>query len=238
MVKRQRKAQHGEVTSKMYSLMAKKLLGLAGILCVLAGCTTIKDPLDPAKSQGAKIQIHLNQSKPNESFANINTKVGNEIFKVGFGKYGVSCKGSQFEEGMTPLGTFKVNAILSNEKFEMEESLINKSGKGKEYLVKNLFNNMSSIDFQGDGRKNEYGMGYISLKPVPENKQPFEFNEYAGKFRWYSFAIHGTNDERRVGKAVTGGCINMNNKDITKLLKEMKLGDQVVITTNGACTNT
>ena len=94
---------------------------------------------------------------------------------------------------------------------------------------------MSAIDFKGDGETGEYGSGYISLAPVPATPQPFEFNEYAGQFRWYSFAIHGTNDERRVGNKVTGGCLNVTDKDLKVLLQHLSIGDEVVITANGPC---
>ena len=94
---------------------------------------------------------------------------------------------------------------------------------------------MSSIDFKGDGRSAEYGIGYISLEPVPATPQPFSFNIYNGKFRWYSFAIHGTNDESRVGKAVTGGCINAGKLTLGVLLDTLELGDEVVISSDSPC---
>ena len=161
---------------------------------------------------------------------------GNEmVFKVGYGKNGVGCIGSTFEEGVTPLGTFKVNAIMSKDRFEMDETLIKQSGKTNEYLSENLFNNMNSIDFKGDGETGEYGSGYISLTPIPSTPQPFSFNEYDGTYRWYSFAIHGTNDETRIGKRITGGCINMNNKEISKLIKNINLGDKIIVRSNQPC---
>ena len=79
-------------------------------------------------------------------------------------------------------------------------------------------------------------MGYISLAPVENTDQPFRLNTYYGKFRWYSFAIHGTNNDRRVGKAVTGGCINVDQKVMTDLLKTVQLGDEVVISSESPCT--
>ena len=76
---------------------------------------------------------------------------------------------------------------------------------------------------------------YFSLARVPSTPQPFSFNEYDGTYRWYSFAIHGTNDETRIGKRVTGGCINMKNKQLTKLIKNINLGDEVIVTSNQPC---
>ena len=181
------------------------------------------------------IKIELNQVSPQESKGRAESEGNEMVFEVGYGKNGVGCIGSTFEEGITPLGTFKVNAIMSQDRFEMEETLIQQSRKAKRYLSENLFNNMNSIDFKGDGETGEYGSGYISLTPVPSTPQPFSFNEYNGIYRWYSFAIHGTNDETRIGKRVTGGCINMQNKDIKKLIKSINLGDEVVVISNQPC---
>ena len=66
--------------------------------------------------------------------------------------------------------------------------------------------------------------------------QPFAFNTYEGKFRWYSFAIHGSNNDERIGQKVTGGCVNVAEPALQALLSAVKLGDEVVISTNGPCT--
>ena len=65
----------------------------------------------------------------------------------------------------TPLGTFRVNAILSADRFAMDPDLVKLSGKSEAYLRDNLFRNMSAIDFKGDGETGEYGIGYVSLAP-------------------------------------------------------------------------
>ena len=65
------------------------------------------------------------------------------------------------------LGRFRVNAILSDSDFAMEEDLVERSGKSEAELKDSLFRNMSAIDFKGDGQSGEYGSGYISLAPVP-----------------------------------------------------------------------
>ena len=93
-----------------------------------------------------------------------------------------------------------------------------------------------TLHFKGDGETGEYGLGYISLAPVPATPQPFRFNTYNGTFRWYSFAIHGTNDPSRVGQSVTGGCINVDRKVMTDLLQAVQLGDEVVISSESPCT--
>ena len=202
---------------------------------MLSGCMQQPNTTNVSSQGEGTIKIELNQLSPQESKGRTQNEGKEMAFEVGYGKNGVGCIGSTFVEGVTPLGTFKVNAILSEDRFEMDESLIKKSEKTKSYLSKNLFNNMNSIDFKGDGETGEYGSGYISLTPVPSTPQPFNFNEYDGTYRWYSFAIHGTNDETRIGKRITGGCINMNNQEISKLIKSINLGDEVVVTSNQPC---
>ncbi|MGB0279088.1 MAG: L,D-transpeptidase family protein, partial [Prochlorococcaceae cyanobacterium] len=61
------------------------------------------------------------------------------------------------------------------------------------------------------------------------------FGEYKGVFRWYSYAIHGTQDEERIGKRITGGCINVDDATMATLLKSVKLGDEVVVSSDGPC---
>jgi lipoprotein-anchoring transpeptidase ErfK/SrfK len=94
---------------------------------------------------------------------------------------------------------------------------------------------MNSIDFDGDGETGEYGIGYVDLAPVGGVKQPFEFNTYDSKFRWYRFALHGSNNDRRVGQNLTGGFVNMSAPDLKALLSVVKLGDEVVIPAKGSC---
>jgi len=67
-------------------------------------------------------------------------------------------------------------------------------------------------------------------------KQPFRFDTYDGKFRWYSFAIHGSNNDQRIGQQVTGGCVHVAEPDLKILLSAVKLGDEVVISAPGPCT--
>ena len=212
-----------------------QMLMVTSSALMLSGCMQQPKTTKVTSQAEGPIKIELNQVSPQESKGRAESEGNEMVFEVGYGKNGVGCIGSTFEEGVTPLGTFKVNAIMSQDRFEMDETLIQQSGKTKSYLSENLFNNMNSIDFKGDGETGEYGSGYISLTPVPSTPQPFNFNEYNGIYRWYSFAIHGTNDETRIGKRVTGGCINMQNKDIKKLIKSINLGDEVVVISNQPC---
>jgi len=181
------------------------------------------------------VRIQLDAENPSASQGILEASGEAQPFPVGFGRLGLACAGTSFQDGLTPLGRFRVNAILSDSDFAMEPDLVEQSGKSEAELKTSLFRNMSAIDFKGDGQSGEYGIGYISLAPVPASEQPFQFNTYNGKFRWYSFAIHGTNDERRVGQSVTGGCINVNQDTLKTLLGTLQLGDEVVISSDSPC---
>ena len=210
-------------------------LALAGLLVSLVGCRSNNSLPQQDPQVREPIRIQLDGSNPAASEGVLDRAEGPLRFTVGHGRHGIGCEGTTFEEGITPLGTFQVNAILSNDRFEMDPALVEQSGKSEEELRESLFTNMNSIDFKGDGETGEYGIGYISLAPVPATEQPFRFNTYDGVFRWYSFAIHGTNDESRIGKAVTGGCINAGNLTMGVLLDTVELGDEVVISSDSPC---
>ena len=210
-------------------------LALAGLLVSLVGCRSNNSLPQQDPQVREPIRIQLDGSNPAASEGVLDRTEGALRFTVGHGRYGIGCEGTTFEEGVTPLGTFEVNAILSNDRFEMDPSLVEQSGKTEEELRETLFSNMNSIDFKGDGETGEYGIGYISLAPVPATDQPFRFNTYDGVFRWYSFAIHGTNDETRIGQAVTGGCINAGKLTMGVLLDTVELGDEVVISSDSPC---
>mgnify|MGYP001428418946 FL=1 len=181
------------------------------------------------------LTIELDADDPSKSEGFLPDANGNLRFPVGYGRRGLACAGSWFQDGWTPLGRFRVNGILSDERFEMDPELIASSGRTEQELRSTLFRNMSSIDFKGDGLVGEYGIGYISLEPVPATPQPFSFNTYNGRFRWYSFAIHGSNDESRIGKTLTGGCINVDRNTLETLLERAQLGDEILIQSDGPC---
>ncbi|OUW99254.1 MAG: L,D-transpeptidase [Cyanobacteria bacterium TMED229] len=219
-------------------MRAAVLTAFAVMIPAMISCkpaTSTKVASETQSAQSTSIQIQLDVKQPEKSMGILSGGSDNLAFTVGYGKYGIACEDSAFSEGLTPVGTFRVNAILGVDRFDMDPALIKKSGKSKDYLKANLFSNMNSIDFKGDGEVGEYGDGYISLEPVSTTPQPFSFNDYAGTFRWYSFAIHGTNNDQRVGQKVTGGCLNVAQKDLETLMKTIKLGDEVTITANGPC---
>lgn len=211
-------------------------LVLLGCCLTLLGCGARPDPRRTAAGVSGPIRIELDQQEPALSFGVLPRGQERSIFKVGFGRKGVTCAGSRFEEGYTPLGRFRVNAILSPDRFAMDPALIARSGKSEAELRRTLFPNMNAIDFDGDGETGEYGIGYVSLEPLNSVKQPFAFNTYDGRFRWYSFAIHGSNNDRRIGQKVTGGCVNVSKTDLKTLLASVKLGDEVVVSAKGPCT--
>ena len=217
------------------SVRAARSLVIAGLVMLLSGCGSDDESRPSEPKLLGPIQIQLDTDNPSASTGTVELGDGPRQFKVGYGREGIACAGTTFQEGVTPLGTFRVNAILSEDDFAMEPELVALSGKSEDELRKTLFRNMNSIDFKGDGETGEYGIGYISLAPVPATEQPFRFNTYDGTFRWYSFAIHGTNEESRVGRAVTGGCINVDRNTLRTLLETVKLGDEVVISSDGPC---
>ena len=208
------------------------------VLVTVTSCASGNDPGD-ATGQTTEasrlVRIQLDAENPSASEGTLEVGETRLHFPIGFGRLGLACAGTRFQDGWTPLGRFRVNAILSDSDFAMEEDLVERSGKSEAELQDSLFRNMSAIDFKGDGQSGEYGSGYISLAPVPPTDQPFQFNTYDGKFRWYSFAIHGTNDERRVGQALTGGCINVKQDTLKTLLGTLQLGDEVVISSDSPC---
>jgi hypothetical protein len=183
----------------------------------------------PAPDEEVKLRILLDPDQPGRS-RGIFPGTDELEFAVGFGRNGTTPAGSAFEAGSSLLGRFSVSAILTKTSFAMAERLVTSSGRSREWLEKNLFTNMNSLDFDGDGKSAEYGDVFIGLEPLDSDaRQPFHFGEYKGVYRWYSYAIHGTQDEARVGKCITGGCINVGQSALSKIVKRIRLGDQVVV---------
>lgn len=70
----------------------------------------------------------------------------------------------------------------------------------------------------GDGKgeiKGAYGSHFIRLKTG-----------------FQGIGIHGTHAPESIGTRVTEGCIRLNNNDLLKLIKNIKLGMVVIITTS------
>jgi hypothetical protein len=112
----------------------------------------------------------------------------------------------------------------------MDPALMAQAGRTEAELRQILFANMSRIDFDGDGAAGEYGSGFAGLEPEKQAvSQPFGFGEYRWVFRWFTYAIHGTEDESRVGRRSTGGCINLRREDLETVLAEFRVGSRVEI---------
>jgi len=196
---------------------------LTGLAAVPVGSSLV------SAEEEAVLRVTLNKADPGKSRGNV-VGLSGFSFSVGFGRDGFRAEGESFVGGSSLLGKFRVNAILTKTSFEMDEALVKKSGRSRDWLAENLFRNMSSIDFDDDGRGGEYGSAFIGLEPIDSKaKQPFHFGEYQGVFRWYSYAIHGTQDESRIGKRVTGGCINVGQKDLGRLVERLKVGHVVEV---------
>jgi len=190
-----------------------------------AGFALLDGSLAFGEANPPTIRFFLNPGDPSKSYGEI---AEHPPFPVGLGRDGVSPPGSPFKPGRSLLGDFQVNAILAKDRFEMDSALIHQSGKTEPWLHENLFRNMSSIDFDADGQGHEYGAGFIGLQPINSTaRHPFHFGEYKGVFRWYSYAIHGTQNDSRIGKRSTGGCINVGKDDLVRLLGMLKLGDKI-----------
>ena len=149
-------------------------MAVAGAVA-LAGCSG-SQPSESDQALRQPITIALNLNDPAKSEGSLVIGDQTTPFQVGYGRHGVTCAGTRFEEGYTPLGRFKVNAILSNDQFVMDPALIKQSGKSEAELKATLFKNMNAIDFKGDGEVGEYGIGYISLAPIDSVKQPMPYS--------------------------------------------------------------
>ena len=128
---------------------AGRALVVMALALGLSGCGLFQgqDLKNKALDQTDAIRIVLDANQPDLSNGLIYDPKAPLHFKVGFGSHGIACAGSTFQEGITPLGTFKVNAILSTTTFAMDPSLITKSGKSEAELRQNLFRDMNAIDF-------------------------------------------------------------------------------------------
>ena len=88
-------------------------LALAGLLVSLVGCRSDNSLPQQNPQVRAPIRIQLDGSNPAASEGVLDRAEGPLRFTVGHGRHGIACEGTTFEVGITPLGTFQVNAILS-----------------------------------------------------------------------------------------------------------------------------
>lgn len=206
----------------MHQIFWSIVIGISALPLALLGqpdalplLRIVLDPQHPSKSRGELLSV---------------TGQPSFTFSVGFGRNGVSPAGARFRPGYSLLGAFRINAILSVDRFEMEESLVVGSSKTRSWLADHLFANMNSIDFDGDGQSGEYGAAFIGLEPLPPTvAQPFGFQTYRRVFRWYSYALHGNRNDARVGECRSGGCVNTTKAALEHILPSLRLGDRVEI---------
>lgn len=202
---------------------------MGGLLGAAAGLPLCAAAAEAAAAPRLLLRVELDPGRPEASRA-YDPAAPDRAFPVGFGRNGLLPESAAFRGGYSLLGRFAVNAILSAARFEMTERLVRLSGKPRDWLAEHLFRNMSGIDFDGDGVAGEYGGGYLSLEPVgSEAAQPFHFGEYKGVFRWYSYAVHGAQSPDRIGRRITGGCINVAEPELAALVERARLGDLVEV---------
>lgn len=167
---------------------------------------------------------------------------GNVLFKApcGIGKGGLKQK-KNMSDSVTPTGEFTVDLILyENNSFDdILKSSADRYSKQKKYFglisspdgLSKLFQNMNSLDFNSDGKPdNAYGSGYLGLDSRTSITGP-KMQEYKNTPYWFSIAIHGTPDEKNVGKMNSGGCVHLKKADLSKLIETgfIKIGTKVII---------
>lgn len=75
-----------------------------------------------------------------------------------------------------------------------------------------------------------YSGGAIVIPPVGTRQR--EFDEVLGAFRLNlgdGYALHGTQEESKLGQNVSHGCVRLSNADIARLYQMANVGDEVII---------
>lgn len=179
---------------------------------------------------------------------------GEKIFEtsVGVGRGGLIQKKSM-EDCVTPCGKFSVDLILfHNPKFDcISKELRLKYSKDKDFSsyvsaeegLSRLFENMNSLDFDGDGKPDRaYGAAYIGLNPCSfaHDKGAAcatvvtgpKLSKFKNTVYWFSIALHGTPKEAaNIGKAKSGGCIQVPEKELRRIVENglLTIGSTVTI---------
>ena len=96
-----------------YGSLARALM-LAALTMTVTSCAGSGSAPSAQGDSAEMIRIQLDGADPAASSGEGLNGVGPKRFQVGFGRNGIACAGTRFEEGWTPLGTFRVNAILGN----------------------------------------------------------------------------------------------------------------------------
>lgn len=136
-------------------------------------------------------------------------KAGQEIakFPISTSKFGV---GDEFRSYKTPVGVFRICA-KTGEKLPMGAVLKRGQFTGE----------VLAPDAPG---RDPIVTRMIRLKGLEAQ------NQHA----WArGIFIHGTPEEKRIGKPVSWGCIRMRSKDVVELYKQVQVGTRVVICGTG-----
>lgn len=117
------------------------------------------------------------------------------------------------------------NKLHYYEQGELVRSFKVATGRKPSYTPEGLFKVREKIKnrpyykekIKGGDPKNPLGDRWLGLEVVIDEKVS------------YAYGIHGTNDEKSIGKYVSAGCIRMHNKDVRWLYEKIKTGTPVLI---------
>lgn len=174
---------------------------------------------------------------------------GAEAMKVpiGIGRGGLKTKRDMMDY-VTPTGEFVVDLILyQQESFNSINPQLRDRYLKSEFRqlfarsqgLKKLFQNMNSLDFDGNGKPDRsYGVAYIGLNASTNSVVTGPKMRYASwqggenTPYWFSIALHGTpNEQSDIGAANSGGCIHVQQQVLKKLVEEgiVKIGTPIII---------
>lgn len=131
----------------------------------------------------------------------------------GIGRGGLAQKKSM-ADAVTPTGEFVVDLILD------QQPQFDQSRRALPLSLAQLFQNMNTLDFNGDGRPDHaYGSAYIGLASKTAITGPKLTTYRDGTVYWFSIALHGTPDPTTIGKAASGGCVHLSAETLAKLIE-------------------
>lgn len=159
---------------------------------------------------------------------------------AGIGRGGLKDK-TTMSDLVTPTGTFTVDLVVSQDGRHNAISAAHRTrwagdatyGRfvDQEDGLAQLYANMSSLDFNGDGSPDRaYGTAYVGLDAKDVVTGP-KMRQYRGTPYWYSIALHGTPDPANLGQARSGGCVHLSADLLTRLITDgtLSIGQKVVI---------
>ncbi len=159
---------------------------------------------------------------------------------IGIGRGGLKEK-KDMADLITPTGEMTVDLILYRkpEYNRIARNNVERFSKNAEFRdfvihqqgLAQLFNNMSSLDFDGNGSPDRaYGDGYIGFTSSTTITGP-KMSTFQGTPYWFSIAIHGTPHPENIGQANSGGCVHIDSKSLQQMIENgwVKLGTKVKI---------